>query len=453
MNRLWVRLGISFAAIVLVAGGFLTLTGLLLTQGGVGRWITSTAIQAPGGLVDQLARYYRSGNSWNGIATALPEVITASVPPNADVSVVDTGGRVLVLDKHQDPPKLETTTQQIPINVDGETRGFLVLTLPRPFNEDFYLRRVGSSILIVALFCGVVGLIAAFLVTRGLTGPVNRLADAAKAIGRHNLDVRVKASGTREMIDLASAFNDMAADLQRGETLRREMLADTAHELRTPLSVLTGNLRAMLDDVYPMDKAEIARLYEQVRLISRLVNDLHELAQAEARQLHLDFFDVDVCELVEDLMQVYEPIAEAEDIKLTSTVPRDLSPVKADPARLAQVIHNLIGNALRHTPAGGTIHLSVTQTPVNTRISVRDTGEGIPTEHLPHIFDRFYRVDRTRALSTGGSGLGLAIAKAIVESHNGTIGVSSTPGQGSTFTITLPQGHVEEARQPTPVMA
>ena len=307
--------------------------------------------------------------------------------------------------------------------------------------------------MIVALFCGVVGLIAAFFVTRGLTKPVHRLSEAAKAIGKHDLDVRVKPSGTREMIDLAAAFNDMVTDLQRSETLRSEMLADTAHELRTPLSVLTGNLRAMLDDVYPMDKAEIARLYEQVRLLSRLVNDLRELAQAEARQLHLDVFDIDVCELVEDLMQVYEPIAEAEEIKLTSSVPRDLSPIKADPSRMAQVLHNLIGNALRHTPAGGTISLSVTQTHANTRIIVRDNGEGISPEHLPHIFDRFYRVDRTRARTTGGSGLGLAIAKAIVESHNGTIGVSSTPDQGSTFTITLPQGHVEAERQPVPALA
>ncbi len=453
MNRLWVRLGISFATIVLVAGGILTLTGLLLTQGGVARWIATTSLQAPGGLVDRLVTYYNDQNSWNGIEAALPDSIKSSVPPNGDVSITDANGRILATVKHVDPPKPEMSTQSVPIVTDGQTRGYMLLTLPRPFNEDFYLRRVGTSILFAAVFTGIFGLVAAFFVSRGLTAPVNRLAAAAKAVGRHDLDVRVQASGSREMIDLANAFNEMAADLQRGETLRREMLADTAHELRTPLSVLSANLRAMLDDVYPMDKAEVARLYEQVRLLSRLVNDLHELAQAEARQLHLDFFPIDVSELVEDLMQVYLPVAEADDIRLTSTVPRDLSPVSADPSRLAQVLHNLLGNALRHTPPGGTIHISVTQTPANTRIAVSDTGEGIPAEHLPHIFDRFYRVDRTRARETGGSGLGLAIAKAIVEAHNGTIGASSSPEKGSTFTITLPQGQAVEMRQPAPALA
>jgi two-component system OmpR family sensor kinase len=231
--------------------------------------------------------------------------------------------------------------------------------------------------------------------------------------------------------------------LEQAETLRRNLVADVAHELRTPLSVLQGNLRAILDDVYPLDKSEVARLYDQTRLLGRLVNDLRELAKAEAGQLELNLQPIDLAKLVADTVATFAPVAEAEDVTLSTHIPGDLPPVPADSARIVQVLHNLLANALRHTPAGGTISLRAgfdAGEYGRVWLAVQDTGEGIPPEHLSHVFDRFYRADPARSRSAGGAGLGLAIVRAIVESHGGQVSVASdgVPGGGSTFTVRLP---------------
>jgi signal transduction histidine kinase len=243
----------------------------------------------------------------------------------------------------------------------------------------------------------------------------------------------------------------MAADLEKVEELRRNMVADVAHELRTPLSVLQGNLRAILDGVYALEQAEIAGLYDETRLLSRLVEDLHELAQAEAGQLHLDLRPTDLIEVVQTTVANFVVAAEAKGVKLTTDWADETAnlPVLADPDRLAQIMRNLLSNALRHTPEGGQITVSATvrrTTPPAVRIVVADTGEGIPPDDLPHVFDRFWRADRSRARETAGpstgsgrgSGLGLAIARHLVQAYGGEMGVESEVGRGSRFWFTLP---------------
>jgi two-component system OmpR family sensor kinase/two-component system sensor histidine kinase BaeS len=250
----------------------------------------------------------------------------------------------------------------------------------------------------------------------------------------------VKVEGTIEVASVARAFNEMTAALEQNERLRRNLVADVAHELRTPLTVLQGNLLAVIDDVYPLEKAEITRLYEQTRLLSRLVEDLHELSQAEAKQLSLSLQPVQMDELVETVITTFEPIAKTGGVLLHVEVPPDLPMVLGDNARLSQVLHNLLNNALTHTPSGGQITIRAARHVDNLRLSIQDTGEGIPAEHLPYVFERFYRADRSRNRQTGGTGLGLAITKAIVEAHEGRVTAASEgiPGQGSTFTIELP---------------
>jgi signal transduction histidine kinase len=240
--------------------------------------------------------------------------------------------------------------------------------------------------------------------------------------------------------EVAQAFNEMAAALEGAETLRRNLLADVAHELRTPLSVLQGNLRAILDDVYALDKAEVARLYDETRLLSRLVNDLHALAQAEAGQLALNRQPTQLAELVQSTATAFGAAADAKGVSLNWQIPADLPPVMADPARLTQVLHNLLDNALRHTPAGGSIALRAGCDDGDVWLAVQDSGEGISPQDLPHVFDRFYRADLARSRATGGAGLGLAIVRAIVEAHGGGVSAASPgePGQGSTFTLRLP---------------
>ncbi len=218
------------------------------------------------------------------------------------------------------------------------------------------------------------------------------------------------------------------------------MLADVAHELRTPLSVLQGNLRAILDEVYPLNQEEMARLYEHTRFLSRLVNDLHELAQAEAHQLPLYRQKTNLASLINNVSDTFRPGAEAKGVTLQTELPADLPPVDVDPNRITQVLQNLLANALRHTPAEGGIIIGAKAAAGAVCVFICDTGEGIPPEYIPYIFDRFYRADPARARDKGGAGLGLAIARAIVETHGGTISATShgVPGQGTTFAVEFP---------------
>jgi signal transduction histidine kinase len=297
------------------------------------------------------------------------------------------------------------------------------------------LRNLTTLIITVTIL----GIMAGMLSARGLIAPISNLAKAARAIGGRDLSQRVEVRGSQEIQDLAKAFNEMADELQQAETLRRNLLADVAHELRTPITVIQGNLQAILDDVYELDKTEIAQLYDQTRQLSRLVDDLRELAQAEARQLPLEITKVDMVDLLEDATSVYTPIAEAAGIELELDYSEGLPPIRGDCPRLTQCLQNLLNNAIRFTPQGGKVSMTLTGNDKYLDLKVSDTGSGIAPEHLPHVFDRFYRSDPNRTRETGGTGLGLAITRAIIQAHGGEIDAHSDgKGLGSIFSIKLP---------------
>jgi len=244
--------------------------------------------------------------------------------------------------------------------------------------------------------------------------------------------------------------------LDESERQRKNMVADVAHELRTPLAVLQGNLQALLDDLYPMDKAELSRLYDETRLLSRLVDDLRDLALADAGQLGLNVQAVDASALAADVGESLGLAAEAQDVELGLDLEDGLPPVQADPDRLSQVLRNLVTNALRHTPPGGTVTLSVRRHGEFLRFVVADTGEGIEPGELAHVFDRFWRADRSRSRDGGanganervGSGLGLAIAQSLVRAHGGQMWAESDRGVGSRFALTIPLAqHAPAAEQ------
>jgi two-component system OmpR family sensor kinase/two-component system sensor histidine kinase BaeS len=313
---------------------------------------------------------------------------------------------------------------------------FALLTMQQ---ERELHRQQGYGLLILASVGGTVGLAAGIWMSRTLAAPLNELAQAAKTIGAGDLSRRVNIKGTQEMVDVAVAFNQMASELETATQLRRNLMADVAHELRTPLTVLQGNLRAILDDVYAMDKTEIARLYEQTRHLTQLVEDLRIVALAESGQLPLNLEEVDAMPLLQDIHANFGPIADEEGIGLVAELPDERLLTRIDTARIKQVLYNLLSNAIRHTPAGGSISLLARSAENEIGITVSDTGDGITVEHLDRIFDRFYRTDPARTRDAGGTGLGLAIVKAIVEAHDGHVGVSSAgPGKGTDFTIWLP---------------
>ena len=318
---------------------------------------------------------------------------------------------------------------------DSHEEGFEDDDLYAPVPGYLVLRSVLQIMVVVTI----VAVIAGIVLSRSLIKPLDNLVKGARALAAHDLSQRVVVKGSLEMQSVARAFNEMADELETAETLRSNMLTDVAHELRTPLTVLQGNLRAILDDIYALDKSEIARLYDQTRHLTRLVNDLREIAQAEANQLKLDLGPVDLAKLVKDVGINFSPIAEAEGINLELPIPDKVPSIQGDAARLTQCLHNLIDNALRHTPRAGTIQIKLQAGKKFVKISVSNDGDGISAEHLPHVFDRFYRYVNAGDRKYSGSGLGLAIVKSMVELHGGDVRVESQgSGKGTVFVIRLP---------------
>jgi two-component system OmpR family sensor kinase/two-component system sensor histidine kinase BaeS len=479
MNKLWVRLALAF--------GVVTITGIIVAgilanrQVGVQfrRFVArDQMVNSP--LITPLADYYARRSSWAGVETFFNEGRgpggmghgRGMGPGMANVILADASARIIYDRRALRQGSALSQAEQaeaVPIESRGRTVGYLLINVPGPGDlsgpAQLFLWQFDLSLWQAGLIAGALGLLLGLGIARGLSAPLGRLAVAARRISRGDLSQRVPVSGSEEVADLARAFNEMAVGLEQAETLRRNMVADIAHELRTPLAVIQGNLQAILDDVYPLEKAEIATVYDETLILSRLVNDLRELAQAEAGQLNLSLQPVELASQFQRAVGLFEEPAREKGIKLDLTLPTNLPPVLADPDRVQQVLRNLLSNALRHTPEGGRVSIvadepvmlpqgsrgagerrreaSGLQSAVPGRFvmaSVIDTGVGIPPADLPHVFDRFWRADRARSREQGGSGLGLAIAKRLVEAQGGRIGVESegVPGQGSRFWFTLP---------------
>ncbi|MCA9959868.1 MAG: HAMP domain-containing protein [Anaerolineales bacterium] len=298
------------------------------------------------------------------------------------------------------------------------------------FMREYFLRSFLSA--------AGVGILAGIWLSRIQAAPLQDLEKGANAIAAQSLSHRITPRGSQEIQAVAHSFNQMATQLEQAEALRRNLLADVAHELRHPLHILHGNLQAILDDVYPLEKEEIARLLDQTRHLTRLVADLHELALAEAHKLPLHKQVTDIATLVKETAVPYTPLARSKQIDLHVELLGTIPTLNIDADRIRQVIHNLLDNALYHTPDQGKVVLLVEQQKNTLRITVQDSGPGIPPAQLPHVFDRFYRTDSARSRDKGGAGLGLAIVKAIVEAHEGTVTAVSDGKHGSQFNILLP---------------
>ncbi len=284
---------------------------------------------------------------------------------------------------------------------------------------------------------GLIDVVLSVWISRTLSVPLAQARQGARAFAGRQWEQRVPVRGADEVADVARAINQMAEALQGAEVQRRHLLADIAHELGTPLAVLQGNLRAMLDGVYALEITGIATVYDQSRLISRLVDDLGQLALAEAGYLPLSLADIELGPVVQAVVDDWSGVAQEQSITLHPSLALNLPMVQADVTRLTQILHNLLGNALRHNLPGGSVTISAEALARGVRLAVTDTGEGIAPDDLPRVFDRFYQGDQARSRGSGGSGLGLAITKALVEAMGGTIVAESQVGVGSTFTVML----------------
>ena len=324
-----------------------------------------------------------------------------------------------------------------------EPRAVTLPNLPFRAHPRGYVVFLVVAALVLALAFRLVGKLAA----RRITSPLSATMQAAETLAAGDLSARVPEQGSAEFRRLARSFNHMAQALQTADRQRRELLADVAHELRTPLSVIQGNLEGLRDGVYEPTAEHLDLVLDETHKLGRLVDDLRLLTLAEAGQLPLDMQEMDVAQLLADVREAFAHQADEQGIELALDVaagPEVVPSLRADPRRLGQVLNNLVTNALRHTPPGGTVTLGAATLPGGVRLWVADTGEGIPAADLPHIFDRFWRGDPARSHTAGaGTGLGLAIARSLVEAHGGRIWATSdgVPGRGTVISVALPSSH------------
>ncbi|MFV1986626.1 MAG: sensor histidine kinase [Gemmatimonadota bacterium] len=318
------------------------------------------------------------------------------------------------------------------------------------FQVTDFLDRTDRMILTGVLLASLIAAIATLLLARPVVGRAGRLAMAARRIREGDLSVRLPARSKDELGEVEGAFNEMAKELERSEELKRRMVSDAAHELRTPLTNLVGTLEAVEDGLREPDEATMTSLREEVSLLERLVEDLQEIAVADAGALTLDLDDVDLFTEAETAIDAFTATATAAGVKVhlqgdgvpAHFVKRDesLDPylVRADRRRLAQIFRNLLGNAITHAPEGSEVRVRVARRGQNLDVAIQDQGAGIPPEHLDLIWERFYRVEDSRTRDNGGIGLGLAIVKRLVEAQGGRVWAESRPGEGATFHFTLP---------------
>lgn len=300
---------------------------------------------------------------------------------------------------------------------------------------------------VLLIFAGGMAMALGYFLSSAVSDRIHLLKGAAKNLATGNLDTRVPVIGRDEVAALATSFNQMAAQLQAAdqkqrelERLRSDLIAWVGHDLQTPLASMQAILEALSDGVVD-DPATVQRYLatarRDVRALSSLIDDLFQMAQLDAGGIPLDRAEASLTDLISDTLESFSALAARQEVALDGTVDRDVDPVLMDTQRIGRVLNNLVGNALRHTPAGGQVEILAQRAGQGAAVTVRDTGEGIPAEDLPHVFERFYRGEKSRSRSTGGSGLGLAISHSIIRAHGGKIHVASQPGD-TRFTFSLP---------------
>jgi signal transduction histidine kinase len=461
MRSLWFKLTAALVLVSLIAVGLSVLMTNLMTANRFYRFVRSSRVEERAGLAEVLAAYYASQGGWEGVDSLViwpagpgghrmgPEMGPMMMPWMGrpwPFQLADANGVVVAASRTEEighqlsQADLAAST---PVEVEGQQVGYL---LPGPRIDDFseteqaFLRNVTLTIVSVGVLASAIAILLGLFLTWQLTGPLRRLTAAAEGIAGGDLSQKVDIKSKDELGQLGRAFNHMAASLAQAEKLRQNMVADIAHELRTPLSVMRGNLEAIMDGVFEPTKENVAAIHKDTLLLARLVDDLQELALAEAGQLKIEREPTDLVSLLERTLASVSPKARADDVRLVRDLPEVSPLVNIDSQRIGQVLLNLLDNALQYSPAGGTVTVKARQEGEAVRVDIMDQGPGLSPDELSLVFERFYRADKARSRATGGTGLGLSIVKQLVEAHGGEVWADTEAGKGATFSFRLPLG-------------
>ncbi|QSO51702.1 HAMP domain-containing protein [Alicyclobacillus curvatus] len=443
------RIWIAMAGLVLWMSGCYLVISHIFAESQFRHFTTEARIQSATSWTQVIERYYQQHGSFNGIEDAVKESVvqfgTGTSLEEISIRTLD-GRQITDISISPSPPDPDDTSGvTVPIVVNGKPianavvydrviEGLEVL-------QETTLRSVATATLIGLLLTAVISLVAGGWLSRLITKPLRSIMQGIRQIGSGNLETTIKVRSHDEFARLAGALNEMSRQLSDAVQTRKRLVADVAHELRTPITIIQGQLDLIQDGLQPAEPSSLLPIQDEVIRLRTLIDELHQLALAESHQLTLHKTTIEFVEWVSQLTEKFRAEALLRDVDMTFHSQISEAYIAADSHRLTQVFANLVSNALRYTPAGGTIQLAVFTEPGKSDMvsaAIADTGPGIPQQQVEHIFDRFYRTEEARSRESGGLGLGLAIAKELADLHGGSIEVYSEPGHGSTFTVTLP---------------
>jgi signal transduction histidine kinase/arylsulfatase A-like enzyme len=458
LDRLWFRLLLGMTLALAVAVVSVAVLTRLATSESFADYVEDISTARSQRVDSVLTRQYQRRQSWGGVEPTVQLVADLS---GQRAVLADSSGRVVADSQNElvgQPAQPSWAGDPVRITYQGNQVGSVYLDPLRPSNRvdsrgQMFLAVTNQYLVWAAAVGLLAALILSLLLSRWLAAPLEALTHAARRMASGDLSQRIDVRIGGEVGTLAEAFNATAASLARLEGLRQQMVADIAHELRTPLTSVRGYLEAIQDGVAEPDDSTLSVIQYELAQLTRLIDDLQELALVEAGQLALSCEQVDLADLVKWELQALRPEADTGGVALRADLPAELPDLWADGGRLSQVLRNILRNAVAHTPAGGQVNVSLAlETGASFLLRIRDTGSGIPADDLPHIFERFYRADKSRARQgQGGYGLGLTISRGLIQAHGGQISATSSPHLGTEFTIRLPMvGSVAGREQQLP---
>ncbi len=441
------RLILAFTLVILIAIGTVSIFASQASQAKIKEYEQHTEQVKFDRANRLLTVYFMNGENLGGLQVPIEHMASLY---GQTIIMTDTSGTVVAdsdslhVGMKYDPTWLGKDQQVETIQNGGSILGTLYLS-PDVLSQTGAgsIKSLSGAINLFLLLGGVLALVAALIITlflsRRLSAPIHALTLATRRIGAGDFTAKVNPAGNDEVGELVTNFNSMASELSQAEERRRNLIADVAHELRTPVSDIRSYLEAIHDGLMQPTQSNLDSIYEDIILLSRLINDLQLLALADAGELNLVYQPDNIARVINGAVVSVLPRANNKGVSLKLDLTDQLPVAEIDSQRIGQVLNNLLDNAIRHTPNGGEIIVAAQEHNGYVEVSVSDNGEGIPAEDLPHIFERFYRVDKSRAKATGGNGLGLTIAKRLVEAHGGEITVQSEVGRGTSFTFTIPK--------------